>query len=79
MTTSVKIHVNGQYRATVKQKLADGHEETYVVEGNYEGSPNPSGEMTFHLRHPADNTFHIVEEYVETPTKLPDSLQNKVV
>jgi hypothetical protein len=61
MTTSVKIHVNGPYRATVTQ---DGLAPV-IVEGNYAGSPNPSGEQTFWLRggHPAIGNFKVVEEY----------------
>jgi len=57
MTTSVKVHVNGKYRATVRQ---DNHEPV-TVEGNYNGG---SGEMTFHLPHPAKATFEISEEPV---------------
>lgn len=64
MTTSVKVHVNGQYRATVKQ---DGREPV-TVEGNYNGG---SGEKTFHLSHPARATFDISEEYVKDDDKRP--------
>jgi hypothetical protein len=60
MTTTVKVHVNGRYRATVKQD----DREPVVVDGNYEGSPNPSGEQSFYLAHPAHSTFEITEEYV---------------
>jgi hypothetical protein len=60
MTTTVKVHVNGRYRATVKQD----NNEPVVVEGNYEGSSNPSGEKSFYLPHPAKGTFVITEEYV---------------
>ncbi len=63
MTTTVKIRVNGRYRATVKQ---DGGEPV-IVEGNYEGSPNPSGEQSFFLPHPATATFEITEEPVPEP------------
>jgi len=63
MTTTVKIRVNGRYRATVKQ---DGGEPV-IVEGNYEGSPNPSGEQSFFLSHPATATFEITEEPVPEP------------
>jgi hypothetical protein len=66
MTTSVKVHVNGQYRATVKQ---DG-QEPVVVEGNYNGG---SGERTFWLPHPAKATFEISEEYVQDNDKRPAS------
>lgn len=60
MTTSVRIHVGGRYRATVKQDDRD----PVVIEGNYEGSPNPSGEQTFYLPHPANSLFAISEEQV---------------
>jgi hypothetical protein len=61
MTTTVKIHVNGRYRATIKQN----GQEPVVVEGNYEGSPNPGGEHSFHLPHPATATFEVTEEPVD--------------
>lgn len=65
MTTTVKIHVNGRYRATVVKANADGVKEPpVVVEGNYEGSPNPSGEHSFHLYHPAIASFDVTEESV---------------
>ena len=57
MTTTVKVHVNGKYRATVKQ---DGHDPV-TVEGNYNGG---SGEKSFYLPHPAKATFEISEEQV---------------
>lgn len=70
MTTSVKVHVNGRYRATVKQTTGSGTKlDPVVVEGNYEGSPNPSGEKVFWLSHPATSTFEITEEYVPEPEK----------
>jgi hypothetical protein len=65
MTTSVKVHVNGRYRATVKQDdLAP-----VIVEGNYEGSTNPSGEQTFWLRgnHPTAGKFEVTEEWIDAP------------
>lgn len=66
MTTTVKVHVNGRYRATVKQDDRD----PVIVEGNYEGSPNPSGEKHFYLSHPANSTFVVTEEYVpEAPAE----------
>lgn len=60
MTTTVKVHVNGRYRATVKQD----DKAPVVVDGNYIGSPNPSGEKSFWLAHPANSTFVVTEEYV---------------
>jgi hypothetical protein len=64
MTTTVKVHVNGRYKATVKQTSADGSVQEVEVHGNYDGSPNPSGEKSFSLRHPASGTFEITEEVV---------------
>jgi hypothetical protein len=57
MTTTVKVHVNGKYRATVKQDDRD----PVTVEGNYNGG---SGEKHFYLPHPAAGTFVISEEAV---------------
>lgn len=57
MTTTVKIHVNGKYRATVVQD----DREPVIVEGNYNGG---SGEKSFWLAHPANSTFIVTEEYV---------------
>lgn len=57
MTTTVKVHVNGRYRATVKQD----DREPVIVEGNYDGG---SGERSFTLPHPATGTFVITEEAV---------------
>lgn len=65
MTTTVKIHVNGRYRATVVQTNADGVKAApVIVEGNYEGTPNPGGERSFNLQHPAHSTFEVIEEYL---------------
>ena len=62
MTTSVRVHVNGRYRATVTQDDLP----PVIVEGNYDGSSNPSGETTFYLRgdHPTKGAFGVVEEYL---------------
>lgn len=60
MTTTIKIHVNGRYRAIVTQD----NQAPRVVEGNYEGSPNPFGDYSFYMPHPASSTFTITEEYV---------------
>lgn len=64
MTTSVKVHVNGQYRATVKQD----DRAPVVIEGNYNGG---SGEKTFWLTHPANSKFEVTEEYVQDHDKRP--------
>lgn len=57
MTVSVKVHVNGKYKATVKR---EGHEDK-VVHGNYEGSPNPTGEYFFS---PGTGKFEVSEKQV---------------
>lgn len=64
MTTAINIHVNGRYRAKVEMNHMNGQSSVDVVEGNYEGSPNPSGEKVFYLSHPADATFRVTEEYI---------------
>jgi hypothetical protein len=64
MTTTIKVHVNGRYRAFVKKTNGDGGVEDHVVDGNYEGSPNPSGEKSFGLYHTATAMFEITEEQV---------------
>lgn len=64
MTTTVKVHVNGKYRASVKQ---DGG-ESVTVEGNYNGG---SGEKSFYLPHPAKATFDISEEQVRDGDERP--------
>lgn len=79
MTTSVKVHVNGRYRATVKHTDAGGNiVSTTVVEGNYEGSPNPHGEETFHLQHPAKGTFEVTEEYIGDAPKADPVVEKQV-
>lgn len=64
MTTTVKVHVNGKYRATVKQD-----DLVFVeIEGNYNGG---SGEKSFYLPHPAQATFEISEEPVADGDERP--------
>lgn len=64
MTTSVRVHVNGKYRATVVQDDKD----PVTVEGNYNGG---SGEKTFWLPHPADSTFRVTEAAVADGDERP--------
>lgn len=64
MTTTVKIHVNGKYRATVKQDSR----EAVTIEGNYNGG---TGEKSFYLPHPAKSTFEISEEQVANGDERP--------
>lgn len=63
MTTTITLHVNGRYKAQVKQD--DG--KWVEVHGNYEGSPNPDGKATFNLRHATSNKLVINEEAVPDP------------
>ena len=64
MTTTVKVLVNGKYRATVKQDGLD----PVTVEGNYNGG---SGEKSFYLPHHAKATFDISEEHVADGDERP--------
>lgn len=64
MTTTVTVHVNGKYRATVRQD----DNEPVIVEGNYNGG---SGEKQFYLPHPAKGTFEISEEQVQEGDERP--------
>lgn len=64
MTTTARVHVNGKYRATVKQDDRD----PVVVEGNYNGG---SGEKSFRLTHPASGTFVVTEEPVKAGDERP--------
>lgn len=63
MTTTVKVHVNGKYRAHVNVSHASGEQEEHQVDGN--GVEGASGELVISLRHPADATFRVSEEPVE--------------
>jgi hypothetical protein len=45
MTTSVKVHVNGKYRATVKQDNLD----PVTVEGNYNGGSGAAVTRVTHV------------------------------
>jgi hypothetical protein len=51
MTTKVTIHVNGKYKADATVTHGDGRTETHEVHGNYDGSPNPSGEKVIWVHH----------------------------
>jgi hypothetical protein len=59
MTTTVKVAVNGNYIATVKQ---DGNDPVEVKGGE---------ERAFNLPHPADSSFRITERMDEA--KIPAS------
>jgi len=56
MTVSLKIHVNGKYRATVKHK-ADGREQPDTVVG-------PQEEKAVYFQHGVVNELTVTEEYL---------------
>lgn len=57
MTTNVKIHVNGNYRAKVSVIRQSGT-ESFAVDGDAEGGR----ERTVSLGHPADANIRVTEE-----------------
>lgn len=58
MTTTVKVHVNGKYRATVQHMLDDKPYGDPVVIG-------PQEERSFTAYHGHSNSFNITEEAVK--------------
>lgn len=72
MTTTVKIQVNGRYRTTVRQD----DRPPVVIEGNYEGSSNPTGLGTFSISHTEEkgsqSEFVITEEYIPEEAPKPE-------
>lgn len=56
MTISLKIHVNGNYRATVKH-TAEGVEQPDTVVG-------PQEEKQVYFRHGVENVLTVTEEYL---------------
>lgn len=56
MTTTVKIQVGGNYRATVKRTV-DGVEQEQVQIG-------PNEEKPVYFQHGKANSFEITEEYL---------------
>lgn len=63
MTTTVKIHVGGKYRAHVAVSHADGSAEEHTVDGD--GVAGSMGLQTITLRHPADAIINISEAPIE--------------
>jgi hypothetical protein len=63
MTTTVKIHVGGKYRAHVAVSHADGTQEEHQIDGD--GVAGATGEQAITLRHPADAILKISEAPVE--------------
>lgn len=67
MTTTVSIHVGGHYKAVVTKNGGTPFE----VHGDYEGSPNPGGNWSDHIPHPAEATITVKEEYLGQPWAPP--------
>jgi hypothetical protein len=63
MTTTVKVHVGGKYRAHVAVAHTSGEQEEHTVDGD--GVEGAAGELSITLRHPADATIHVSESPVE--------------
>jgi hypothetical protein len=53
MTTTIKVHVQGRFRAHIAISHANGAQEDHVVEGE--------GERAIPLRQPADATIKVWE------------------
>lgn len=60
MTTTVKVHVNGNYKATVTHTV-DGKPQEPVEVG-------PQEEKSFTAYHGSANTFEVTEEYLGEKT-----------
>jgi hypothetical protein len=56
MTVSLKIHVGGNYQATVRQSLDGEQIDAYVV--------GPNEERSISFRHGVKNDFSITEAYL---------------
>lgn len=56
MTVSLKIHVGGNYQATVRQSLDGEQIDAYVV--------GPNEERYIYFRHGVKNDFSITEAYL---------------
>lgn len=56
MTVSLKVHVNGNYRATVKH-TADGKPQADTVVG-------PQEEKQVYFQHGVENVLTVTEEYL---------------
>lgn len=66
MTTTVIVHCNGRYAATVRQTKVDGTVlPDVVVKGDYPGTPNPGGRMSFNIGYPATSLFEVIEHGVD--------------
>ena len=61
MTTTIKVHVNGDYKTTVYQQNKGSDTRTATVIDAV--GVNGGKEQSFYLPHPAAATFEISEEY----------------
>lgn len=59
MTTTIKVHVNGSYKTTIKQTNVDGSTVEHTISGAKKGDGD---EVSLSLPHPASATFAISEE-----------------
>lgn len=65
MTVSLKVHVNGNYRATVKHTaIANDGKEAEMPETVI----GPQEEKTIYFRHGAKNVLEVSEEYLGEKT-----------
>lgn len=74
MTTTTTVHVNGRYKATIKRTPKEGEPTLHECHGNYEGSPNPTGAMTFS---PGLGQFDVTEEVVPPSETLQKQLDDQ--
>lgn len=61
MTISIKVHVNGDYRATVKHTIEGDPQPDTVIDG--------TGEGQIYFRHGKVNTFEITEQQLTAEMK----------
>lgn len=60
MTVTLKVHVNGNYRATVKHSVTEDGKTTELTP--VEVGPQETKDVSF--RHGAVNTLEVTEEYL---------------
>jgi len=60
MTVSLKVHVNGRYRATVKHTVIENGKETTQPDTVV----GPQEEKSINFRHGAKNVLEVSEEYL---------------
>lgn len=70
MTTTIKVHVNGRYKTTIKTTMPDGSTSTVDISGEKKGEGD---EYSFHLPHPAHATYEITEEQLPPATPVSEA------